>query len=57
MTIEGQWIKETMLDLQTASLEFGNGVGVFDLTFSLPAGKILGLIGPAVAAKPLPCAY
>jgi ABC-2 type transport system ATP-binding protein len=51
MTIEGKLLKETMLDLQTASLDFGNGAGVFDLTFSLPSRKILGLIGPSGSGK------
>ncbi len=39
------------LVMQEASLDFGGGAGVFDLTFTLAAGAILGLIGPSGCGK------
>ncbi len=39
------------LTMQDASLDFGGGAGVFDLTFSLPRGAILGMIGPSGCGK------
>jgi ABC-2 type transport system ATP-binding protein len=37
--------------MQEASLDFGGGAGVFDLTFTLPRGAILGMIGPSGCGK------
>ena len=39
------------LAMQAASLDFGGGAGVFDLTLALPPGAILGLIGPSGCGK------
>ena len=39
------------LVLQEASLDFGGGAGVFDLTLTLPQGAILGMIGPSGCGK------
>jgi ABC-2 type transport system ATP-binding protein len=39
------------LSMQDACLDFGGGAGVFDLTFDLPEGAILGLIGPSGCGK------
>jgi ABC-2 type transport system ATP-binding protein len=39
------------LAMQEASLDFGGGAGVFDLTFTLPRGSILGVIGPSGCGK------
>ena len=50
----GSPIKETGLEtlaMQDASLDFGGGAGVFDLTLSLPQGAILGMIGPSGCGK------
>ena len=40
-----------VLVMQEASLDFGGGAGVFDLTFSIPKGAILGMIGPSGCGK------
>ena len=40
-----------LLVMQDASLDFGGGAGVFDLTFSLDEGTILGVIGPSGCGK------
>jgi ABC-2 type transport system ATP-binding protein len=37
--------------MKEASLDFGGGAGVFDLTFALPKGAILGMIGPSGCGK------
>jgi ABC-2 type transport system ATP-binding protein len=37
--------------MQEASLDFGGGAGVFDITLALPMGTILGLIGPSGCGK------
>jgi ABC-2 type transport system ATP-binding protein len=42
---------QNALFMQDACLDFGGGAGVFDLTFSLPKGAILGLIGPSGCGK------
>ena len=39
------------LVMQEASLDFGGGAGVFDLTFTLGKGAILGMIGPSGCGK------
>jgi len=40
-----------VLVMQEASLDFGGGAGVFDLTFRIPKGEILGMIGPSGCGK------
>ena len=40
-----------LLVMQDASLDFGDGAGVFDLNFSLDEGAILGVIGPSGCGK------
>lgn len=40
-----------MMDLQHVDLDFGGGVGVFDLNFQVPEGTILGMIGPSGCGK------
>jgi ABC-2 type transport system ATP-binding protein len=37
--------------MRDACLDFGGGAGVFDLSFSLPKGAILGMIGPSGCGK------
>lgn len=37
--------------MESASLDFGGGTGVFDLNLSLPKGAILGMIGPSGCGK------
>jgi ABC-2 type transport system ATP-binding protein len=37
--------------MREASLDFGGGSGIFDITFSLPKGAILGMIGPSGCGK------
>jgi ABC-2 type transport system ATP-binding protein len=37
--------------MESASLDFGGGAGVFDLNLSLPRGAILGMIGPSGCGK------
>ena len=39
------------LIMQEASLDFGGGAGVFDLTLTLGEGAILGMIGPSGCGK------
>jgi ABC-2 type transport system ATP-binding protein len=39
------------LFMEGACLDFGGGAGVFDLTFAVPRGAILGLIGPSGCGK------
>ena len=40
-----------MFSMDSASLDFGGGAGVFDLNLSLPHGAILGMIGPSGCGK------
>ena len=42
---------QPVIAMDHASLDFGNGAGVFDLTFQLAPGTILGLIGPSGSGK------
>jgi ABC-2 type transport system ATP-binding protein len=44
-------VAQPSLMMNTASLDFGGGAGVFDLSFSLPEGAILGIIGPSGCGK------
>ena len=37
--------------LRGASRDFGEGVGVFDIDIAVPAGTILGIVGPSGAGK------
>ena len=37
--------------LRGATRDFGDGVGVFDLDLAVPAGTILGIVGPSGAGK------
>jgi ABC-2 type transport system ATP-binding protein len=37
--------------MRDASLDFGQGAGVFDLTLALPEGSILGFVGPSGCGK------
>jgi ABC-2 type transport system ATP-binding protein len=39
------------MSMDQACLDFGGGAGVFDLSFSLPQGTILGMIGPSGCGK------
>jgi ABC-2 type transport system ATP-binding protein len=43
--------KKNLLEMKDASLAFSNGMGVFNLSFSLRRGMILGLIGPSGCGK------
>jgi ABC-2 type transport system ATP-binding protein len=43
--------QEVFIDMKNASLVFGNGTGVSDLTFTVKSGTILGLIGPSGCGK------
>ncbi|GAB4437172.1 MAG: ABC transporter ATP-binding protein [Chloroflexi bacterium OHK40] len=36
-------------------LDFGNGAGIFDQTYSVPEGTILGMIGPSGCGKTTTC--
>jgi len=38
-------------EMDQVCLDFGGGVGVFDLDFSVPQGTILGMIGPSGCGK------
>lgn len=40
-----------LLEMEAVTLEFVPNVGVFDLSFRLPGGAILGLIGPSGCGK------
>jgi ABC-2 type transport system ATP-binding protein len=40
-----------MISAEHAERVFSEGVGVFDLTFSIPPGTIFGLIGPSGCGK------
>jgi ABC-2 type transport system ATP-binding protein len=40
-----------LVSLHGASKDYGEGVGVFDLDLSVPAGTILGIVGPSGAGK------
>jgi ABC-2 type transport system ATP-binding protein len=42
---------QAALLLENASLDFGGGAGVFDLSLALERGSILGLIGPSGCGK------
>lgn len=40
---------------QNVELDFGNGAGIFDQTYSVPEGVILGMIGPSGCGKTTTC--
>ncbi len=42
---------DCILQMEQASLDFGGGAGVFELTFGLSPGTILGMIGPSGCGK------
>ena len=42
---------EALVVLRGATCDFGEGAGVFDLDVSVPAGTILGIVGPSGAGK------
>ena len=42
---------ETVLSVEHVSVHFGGLVAIADMTFSVRAGKIVGLIGPNGAGK------
>jgi ABC-2 type transport system ATP-binding protein len=44
-------IQENILEMDSATLDFGNGTGVYDLTFYLPPKTIMGFIGPSGSGK------
>jgi ABC-2 type transport system ATP-binding protein len=43
--------QEPLLTMENASLDFGEGAGVFDLNLTLSKGAILGMIGPSGCGK------
>lgn len=43
--------KPLVIDSQHVDLIFGENAGVFDLTYSVPEGSILGMIGPSGCGK------
>jgi len=40
---------------EQVELDFGNGAGIFDQTYSVPAGSIFGMIGPSGCGKTTTC--
>jgi ABC-2 type transport system ATP-binding protein len=42
---------EPLVSLRGATRDFGDGVGVFDIDLAVPAGNILGIVGPSGAGK------
>jgi ABC-2 type transport system ATP-binding protein len=42
---------EAIVELRGATRDFGEGAGVFDVNLSVPAGTILGVVGPSGAGK------
>jgi ABC-2 type transport system ATP-binding protein len=40
---------------EQVELDFGNGAGIFDQTYSVPQGTILGMIGPSGCGKTTTC--
>ena len=49
--VPGQGNGRDALVMQGTSLDFGGGAGVFDLSFGLAEGAILGVIGPSGCGK------
>lgn len=43
------------IESQQVELDFGNGAGIFDQTYSVPEGVILGMIGPSGCGKTTTC--
>jgi ABC-2 type transport system ATP-binding protein len=43
------------IDSRSVEFDFGNGAGIFDQTYSVPEGTILGMIGPSGCGKTTTC--
>lgn len=43
--------KPLVVDSQEVEVDFGGGVGIFDQTYGVPEGTILGMIGPSGCGK------
>ena len=44
------------IDIRSLRVDYGDFVAVDDLTLSVPAGEVFGLVGPNGAGKPVPSA-
>lgn len=47
--------KRLAISSEQIELDFGNGAGIFDQTYSVPEGTILGMIGPSGCGKTTTC--
>jgi ABC-2 type transport system ATP-binding protein len=47
----GSGTTDALVALRGATRDFGDGVGVFDIDLAVPAGNILGIVGPSGAGK------
>ena len=43
--------KQNIIEINHLTKDYGNGKGVFDVTFSLQKGEVLGFLGPNGAGK------